>query len=145
MLPIDVSKSTNLAIYPNECSYLIRATPLAIQRAAGTGDHDHLENHQRAVIAILAVPHVAGEIPPNLFLSACDEKYNAANERHRAQDGRQRNIVSLLASGVNRSDVDDLFASRIRKPTPRETEQAKHDQNDAKRFAHGSPLRQRLH
>ena len=85
------------------------------------------------------------QIPPNLSLSACHEKYNAANERHRAHDGRQRNIVSLLASSVNRSDVDDLFPSRIRKPTPRKTEQAKHYQNDAKRFAHGSPLRQRLH
>src|SRR5664279_331752 len=53
-----------------------------------------------------------------LFLSACHEKYNAANERHRAHDGRQRNIVSLFASSVNRSDVDDLFPSRIRKPTP---------------------------
>jgi len=85
------------------------------------------------------------QIPPNLSLSACHEKYNAANERHRAQDGRQRNIVSHLASSMNRSDVDDLFPSRIRKPTPRETEQAKHYQDDAKRFAHGSPLRQRLH
>src|ERR1035441_5983070 len=55
------------------------------------------------------------QIPPNLFLSACHEKYNAANERHRAHDGRQRNIVSLLASSMNRSDVDDLFSSRIRK------------------------------
>ena len=72
------------------------------------------------------------QIPPNLFLSACDEKYN------RAQDGRQRNIVSLLASSMNRSDVDGLFPSRIRKPTPRETELAKHYQNDAKRFAHDS-------
>jgi len=85
------------------------------------------------------------QIPPNLCLPACHEKYNAANERHRAHDGRQRNIVNLFASSVNRSDVDDLFPGRIRKPTPRKTEQAKHYQNDAKRFAHGSPLRQRLH
>jgi hypothetical protein len=80
----------------------------------------------------------------NLFLSACHEKYNAANERHRAHDGRQRNVVSLFASSVNRSDVDDLFPGRIRKPTPRKAEQAKHYQNDANRFAHGSPLRQRI-
>src|ERR1035441_1042232 len=80
------------------------------------------------------------QIPPNLCLPACHEKYNAANERDRAQDGRQRNIVSLLASSMNRSDVDDLFPGRIRKPTPRKTEQAKHYQNDAKRFAHGSPF-----
>ena len=50
----------------------------------------------------------------------------------------------LFACSVNWSDVDDLFPGRIRKPTPRKTEQAKHYQNDAKRFAHGSPLRQRL-
>ena len=87
----------------------------------------------------------AKQITPNLCLPACHEKYNAANERHRAHDGRQRNIVNLFASSVNRSDVDDLFPGRIRKPTPRKTEQAKHYQNDAKRFAHGSPLRQRLH
>jgi hypothetical protein len=85
------------------------------------------------------------QIPPNLFLSACHEKYNAANERHRAHDGRQRNIVSLLASSVNRSDIDDLFPSRVRKPAPRKTEQTKHYQNDAKRFVHGSPLSQRPH
>jgi hypothetical protein len=84
------------------------------------------------------------QIPPNLFLSACHEKYNAANERHRAYDGRQGNIVSLLASSVNRSDIDDLFLSRVRKPAPRKTEQAKHYQNDAKRFAHGSRFRHRL-
>ena len=48
--------------------------------------------------------------------------------------------MSLFASSVNRSDVDDLFPGRIRKPTPRKTEQAKHYQNDAKRFAHGSPF-----
>jgi hypothetical protein len=81
----------------------------------------------------------------SLCLPACYEEHNAANERHRAHDGRQRNIVSLFASSVNRSDVDDLFPGRVCKPTPRETEQAKHYQNDAKRFAHGSPLRQRLH
>ena len=87
----------------------------------------------------------AKQIPPNLFLSACHENYNAANERHCAHDGRLRNVVSLFASSVNRSDIDDLFPSRILKPTPRKTEQAKHYQNDAKRFAHGNPLRQRLH
>jgi hypothetical protein len=46
--------------------------------------------------------------------------------------------LGLLA--VNVVAADDLFPSRIRKPTPRKTEQAKHYQNDAKRFAHGSPL-----
>ena len=34
----------------------------------------------------------------------------------------------------------DLFPSRVRKPTPPETEQVKHYQNDAKRFAHDSPF-----
>jgi hypothetical protein len=82
----------------------------------------------------------AKQIPPNLFLSACHEKHNATNERHRAHDGRQRNVVTLFASSVNRSDVDDLFPSGIRKPTPRKTGQAKHYQNEAKRFAHGSPF-----
>ena len=86
-----------------------------------------------------------GRLDGSLCLPACHEKYNAANERHRAHNGRQRNIVSLLANSMNRSDVDDLFRGRIRIPTPRKTEQAKHYQNDAKRFAHGSPLRQRLH
>jgi hypothetical protein len=53
--------------------------------------------------------------------------------------------VGLLASSVNRSDIHDLFPGRIRKPAPRKAKQAKHYQNDAKRFAHGSPLRQRLY
>ena len=64
-------------------------------------------------------------------------KYNAANERRRARHGRQRNVVSLFASSVNRSDVDGLFPGRIRKPTPRKTKQAKRYRNDARRFAHG--------
>lgn len=52
--------------------------------------------------------------------------------------------MGLVASSVNRSDIDDLFLSRVRKPAPRKTEQAKHYQNDAKRFAHGSRFRHRL-
>jgi hypothetical protein len=81
---------------------------------------------------------------PELCLSACHKEYHAANQRHGAKDGRQRNVVCLFASRVNWSDVDDLFPGRIRKPTPRKTEQAKHYQNDAKRFVHGCLLWRRL-
>ena len=74
-----------------------------------------------------------------------DPQNHAANQRRGACDGRQRYVMCFFASSVNRSDVDDLFPGRVRKTSPRKTEQAKHYQNDAKRFAHGSPLRQRLH
>jgi hypothetical protein len=50
-----------------------------------------------------------------LCLSACYKEYNAANERHRAKDGRQWNVVCLFACSVNRSDVDDLFPGCVRK------------------------------
>jgi hypothetical protein len=54
-----------------------------------------------------------------------NEEYNAANKRRCARDGRQRHVVRLVASSVNRSDVNDLFRGRVRKTSPRKAEQAK--------------------
>jgi hypothetical protein len=77
-----------------------------------------------------------------LFLFACYEEHNAANERHCACDGRQRYVVCLFASRVNRSDVDDRFPGGVRKTSPRKTEQAKHNQDNPNRFLNGGLLRQ---
>src|ERR1039458_6291784 len=60
--------------------------------------------------------------PTGLFLSACYDEHNARNERHRARDGRQRNVVCLFACSVNRSDVNHLFPGRVRKTSPGQTE-----------------------
>jgi hypothetical protein len=73
-----------------------------------------------------------------LFLPACYQEYNAANECHCACDGRQRYIMCLVASSVNRSDVNDRFPGRVGKTSPRKTEQAKYNQDNPKRFVHGS-------
>jgi hypothetical protein len=71
-------------------------------------------------------------------LSACYEEYNAANERYRARDGGQWHIVGLFPGGVKRSDVNQLFRGGICKTSPRKTEQAKHNQDDPKRFVHAA-------
>src|SRR5665811_180263 len=71
-----------------------------------------------------------------LSLSACYEEYNTANQRHRARDGRQRYVVRLIPSGVNRPDIDDLFRGGVCKTSPRKTEQAQHNQDDPKRLIH---------
>ena len=78
-----------------------------------------------------------------LFFSACYEEHNSANERRGAQDGRQRNVVRLFASSVNRADVDELFPGGVRKASPHKTEQSQCNQNDSERFVHGHLLRQR--
>jgi hypothetical protein len=44
--------------------------------------------------------------------------------------------MSYVASGVNRSDVQDLFSGRVRKPSPSQTNSAKHNQDDPKRLIH---------
>jgi hypothetical protein len=46
----------------------------------------------------------------------------------------------FLAGSVNRSDVHDLFPGRVRKASPRKTEQAKRNQDDSKHFVHGDLL-----
>ena len=82
---------------------------------------------------------VEAAFPPagrTLLLAACRQEHNAANERHGARDRRQRDIMCLVASRVNRSDVDDRFPGGVRKTSPRKTEQAKHDQDNSKRFVH---------
>jgi hypothetical protein len=71
-------------------------------------------------------------------LSARYEEYDAANERHRASDGWQWNIMCLFPGGVKRSDVNQLFRGGICKTSPRKTEQAKHNQDDPKRFVHAA-------
>src|ERR1022692_2647856 len=75
-----------------------------------------------------------------LCLFACHEEHNAANERHRTKDGRQRNGVCLFTRSVNWSDVDDLFPGCVRKTAPRKTEQTKYHQDNPKRFVHGGLL-----
>ena len=71
-------------------------------------------------------------------LSARYEEYNAANERHRARDGGQWHVVCFFAGGVDRADINQLFRGGVRKTSPRKTEQAKHDQDDPKRFVHAA-------
>jgi hypothetical protein len=78
--------------------------------------------------------------PERGLLSACCQQRNAANERHCACDGRQRYIMCLVASSVNRSDVDNRFPGRVRKASPRKTEQAKRNQYDPKCFARDGRL-----
>src|SRR5450759_1557518 len=73
-----------------------------------------------------------------LFLPACYQEHNAANERHCACDGRQRYIMCLVACSVNRSDVNDFFAGRVCKTSPRKTEQTKRNQDNSKRLVHGA-------
>src|ERR1700674_478779 len=75
-----------------------------------------------------------------LFLLTCYQQYNAADEGPRSRDGRQRYMVCLVASGVNGSDVKNLFPGRVRKTTPRKTEYAKRNQDDPKRLVHGGLL-----
>ena len=71
-----------------------------------------------------------------LCLSGHCQEHNAANKRHCACDGRQGYIMCLVAGSVNRSDVDNLFPGRVRKTSPRKTEQAKRNQDYSKRFVH---------
>jgi len=64
-----------------------------------------------------------------LFFLPCYEKHNTANKRHCARDRRQRHVVCLFASGLDRSNVNNLFISRAGKPSPRQTKQARHNQD----------------
>ena len=43
-------------------------------------------------------------------------------------------MVRLVASCVNRSDVENLFPGRVRKTSPRETEQTEPNQDNSKRL-----------
>ena len=45
--------------------------------------------------------------------------------------------MRLFASGVDRSDVNDLFPGRIRKTSPGKTEQTERNQDYPKRLVHG--------
>ena len=45
-------------------------------------------------------------------------------------------MVRLVASCVNRSDVENLFPGRVRKTAPCKTEYAKRDQDDPKCLVH---------
>ena len=71
------------------------------------------------------------------------EEYDAANKRRCACDGRQRYVVGLFASSMNRSNINDLFPGRVRKTSPRKSDQTKRNQDYSKRFVHGGLLRQR--
>jgi hypothetical protein len=46
--------------------------------------------------------------------------------------------VCFFAGGVDRADINQLFRGGVRKTSPRKTEQAKHDQDDPKRFVHAA-------
>ena len=48
--------------------------------------------------------------------------------------------MRLLASCVDRSDVNDLFPGRVRKTSPGKTEQTERNQDYPKRFVHGTSL-----
>ena len=48
--------------------------------------------------------------------------------------------MCLVASSMNGPDVDDLFAGGVCKSSPRQTEQAKDDQDDSKSLVHSSLL-----
>jgi len=50
--------------------------------------------------------------------------------------------MGLIASRVNRPDVDNLFLRRVCKPSPRKTEQTKRNEDHSKYF-HNSLLRRR--
>jgi hypothetical protein len=82
----------------------------------------------------------SGPARRKLCLFACHEEHNAANERHRAKDGRQRNGVRLFACRVNWSDVDYLFPGCVATTAPRKTQQTKYHQDHPKRFVHGGLL-----
>ena len=75
-----------------------------------------------------------------LVFLGCRQKHYAAYERNGSGDGGERDIVFLFASGVNWSDVHDFFCSRVRKASPRKTEQTRDDQNDSKYFVHNGLL-----
>jgi hypothetical protein len=46
--------------------------------------------------------------------------------------------MCLVASRVNRSDVDDSFPGRVRKTSPHKSDQTNHNQDDSKRFTMAS-------
>jgi hypothetical protein len=48
--------------------------------------------------------------------------------------------MCLVASGVNRSDVNDLFPGGVSKSTPGKANQAKRNQDHSERFVHGCLL-----
>jgi hypothetical protein len=72
------------------------------------------------------------------LLPACYQQHNAANERQCACNRRQQYRMCLVASSMNRSDVNDLFPGRVRKTSPRKTDQPKYNQDHPKRFIHGT-------
>ncbi len=43
-------------------------------------------------------------------------------------------MVCLFARGVKRPDVNELFPGRVRKTSPRKTDQLESNQNDAKLY-----------
>jgi hypothetical protein len=50
--------------------------------------------------------------------------------------------MCLVASSVNRSDVNDRFPGRVRKTSPRKTKQTKRNQDYSNRLFHGGLLGQ---
>src|ERR1035437_8875455 len=46
--------------------------------------------------------------------------------------------MCLIASGVNRSNVDDLFPGGVGKTSPRKTKQAERNQDHPQRLVHGA-------
>ena len=48
--------------------------------------------------------------------------------------------MRLLASGVDRSDVNNLFPGRVRKTSPSKTEQPKRNQDYPKRLVYGASV-----
>src|SRR5579872_2594778 len=48
--------------------------------------------------------------------------------------------MRLVASRVNRPDVNHLFPRGVRKASPHQTQQANRNQDDSKCFIHGTPL-----
>jgi hypothetical protein len=64
-----------------------------------------------------------------LRLFRANEEYNPADQSHGARNGRQRYIVCLVTSGVNRAQVHDFFFRRVRKASPRKANQPKRDED----------------
>jgi len=76
--------------------------------------------------------------PAERLLPSCYQQHNAANERHCAYDRRQQYRMCLIASSVNRSDVNDLLPGRVRKTSPRKPGQSKYNQDHPNCSNHGA-------
>ena len=48
--------------------------------------------------------------------------------------------MRLFASGMDQSDVNDLFPGRVRETSPGKTEQPKRNQDYPKRLVHGASV-----